>query len=147
MESSLASIHSNEENNFISYLTGGVASWIGIVDVNKALSSPADHRWTDNSPMDYRNWNSTESPTDPAAQWYNRNGNELAPSVCKKPARSSGASFKIHQPYLSPLVAQSVPNQTADRADETCSSDNTTKLEGQIPTKSTNHSPHHLYLY
>ena len=136
MDASLASIHSNEENSFISYMTGGVASWIGIVDVNRASTSPADHRWTDNSPMDYRNWDGNESKTDPAAQWYNRNSNELAPSVCKKPASSALSSITIHHPVPGPPLAESVPNHTVAQDDEPCSSKSKDELKVHVPTKS-----------
>lgn len=70
-------------------MTGGVSSWIGVVDLNRNPESPPDHRWTDRSQMDYRNWNGSEpdSQQDPASAWYTKPTNEVAPSVCKKPAK------------------------------------------------------------
>ena len=87
MQSSLASIHSKEENEFIHYLTQGLATWIGIVDLNDHPKLPPDHRWTDNTPVNYRNWNGTLDSSDPGSAWYNKPSDQLSPSVCKKPAK------------------------------------------------------------
>jgi hypothetical protein len=84
MHASLASIRSKGENDFIHYLTGGISTWIGMVDINQNPKSPSDHRWTDNSPVTYRNWNGTDEKADPTSAWYEKSSDQLAPSVCKK---------------------------------------------------------------
>ena len=90
-ESALASIHSDRENSFVHFLTGGRSSWIGFVDVKASTEQVEDFRWTDNSQVDYRNWNGTES--DPSLQrheqeWYQWDSTNPAPFVCKKRSRS-----------------------------------------------------------
>lgn len=89
--SALASIHSKAENDFIHFLTGGQSTWIGVVDLNAKSESPEDLRWTDNSPMNYRNWNGTSEAeaSTKGAEWFTKNSSEQAPCLCKKHARGS----------------------------------------------------------
>ena len=115
MHASLASIHSKEENDFIHYLTGGVSSWIGIIDINNHSKTPPDHRWTDNSQVDYRNWNGAGNQPDPASAWYNKPSDQLAPSVCKKPAKNTLS--KIH-PNQAIKESISTPEAEQDCPDE-----------------------------
>jgi hypothetical protein len=91
-KSTLASIHSDTENDFIHDLTGGVATWIGLTDTQQNPYSPEDYRWTDNSPSDYKNWNSNESR--PERAWYKKDGSNSAPSVCKKPSRKESVGIR-----------------------------------------------------
>ncbi|XP_072035415.1 lectin-like isoform X2 [Amphiura filiformis] len=51
----LASIHSSEENEFITTLTGGNV-WIGLDDV----AAEGDFTWTDGSLLNFTNWGSNQ---------------------------------------------------------------------------------------
>jgi hypothetical protein len=122
MGASLASIHSKGENEFLSFLTGGISSWIGVIDINKNPETPADHRWTDRSQMDYRNWNGSEPKQDPVSAWYTKPSNAPAPSVCKKPAKhreSRITSKEVEEELVTTQVQNPLPASNND-AEDTC---------------------------
>ncbi|XP_038056048.1 alpha-N-acetylgalactosamine-specific lectin-like [Patiria miniata] len=48
----LASVLSDEENQFINNLTGGASAWIGFND----KAAEGVYTWLDGSPVDYTNW-------------------------------------------------------------------------------------------
>jgi len=56
----LASIHSYEENNFISGLIQST-SWIGLNDIE----AEAHYIWTDGTPLDYTDWRTVNNSTEP----------------------------------------------------------------------------------
>ena len=83
----LASVHSDAENKFISYLARGVRTWIG------ALTFQQDFAWTDQSEKDYSNWSAdcsdaTDRPDcqedQKAQQWYEAKTEDISGFICKK---------------------------------------------------------------
>lgn len=91
--SSLTSVHSSLENEFLHTLTGGISTWIGFKDVNAGATPVEDYRWTDRSEVDYRNWNSTESENS-GKEWHEWDGRDPAPFICKKPSANSHVGIK-----------------------------------------------------
>lgn len=96
--STLASIHSDVENSFVHYLSGGISTWIGLVDYNTKPDVPEQYQWSDDTATVYTNWavNCEDpqskdlpecAPKETVSHWYEFKGNEPAPYVCKKPAK------------------------------------------------------------
>jgi len=52
----LASIHSQQEQEFIAGLLGGYAAWIGLTD----LAVEGEFRWTDGTPLEFQYWRQGE---------------------------------------------------------------------------------------
>jgi len=55
--SSLASIHSQQEQDFVTGLTGGQWTWTGLTYDNRGgVGEEGESQWTDGTPLDYLNW-------------------------------------------------------------------------------------------
>ena len=66
--SQLASIHSQEENDFIAaVLLAKQGAFIGL-EHNASASGTRDFRWLDGTPLDFEHWNETQPNDSPAKQ-------------------------------------------------------------------------------
>ena len=119
---SLSSVHSEAENSFLHFLTGGVSTWIGLVDIDHNSNYVEDHRWTDRSEVNYRNWNDTKAADQPRppGEWFDWDGNDPAPSVCKRRARSDAAGIRamIASEVLSIDLPQAAPQPIGSALNE-----------------------------
>lgn len=86
-KATLASVHSDLENDFLYSLTGGISTWIGFTDVKKDAANVDDYRWTDNTQVDYRNWSEPGS-SHPEKEWHEWDNRDPAPFICKKASNS-----------------------------------------------------------
>jgi len=91
MDAALVSIHSAEENQYVSNVCGGNC-WIGLHDTVEE----GKFVWEDGTPVDYTNWKEGEPNAlfveeDSArikenGEWNDARGSKLNPAVCMKPA-------------------------------------------------------------
>lgn len=120
--SALVSIHSPLENDFLHSLTGGLSTWIGFADVRTDPNAVEDYRWIDNSQVDYRNWNTSDSPeTDKGKEWHEWDNRDPAPCICKKPSLNRQVGIRASITSAIPIpVAQPEETRAFDETQKTC---------------------------
>ncbi|ELT94098.1 hypothetical protein CAPTEDRAFT_214072 [Capitella teleta] len=162
-ESNLASIHSDEEQDFIHSILnfGGQQhqAWIGLTCDSNCVTEQSNWRWMDGSPMDYKeSWGVGEPDSyDPCARlrsdniWGNSACSSVYYSVCEKPGKeteeSGGGSTIVATPAPSTIPTAATrtttttvtpPIMQSDAASSSSTTKNTTinKITASPPSSS-----------
>ena len=110
-------MHSPLENDFLHSLTGGLSTWIGLSDVRPDKGMVEDYRWTDNSAVDYRNWNIPDVASDKGKEWHEWDSLDPAPFICKKLSRSQFVGIHANRYLQIPLE---ITNEHVPESPEIC---------------------------
>jgi len=110
INSTMVSIHSYAENEFIRNEVCNHICWLGLTDT----ASKGTFRWIDGTPLDYTNWQ-TNSPNDynsdedvahirDTGLWYDRNAHLKSRVVCMRDSTTLPTMSSL-EPSVCPIIA------------------------------------------